>query len=64
MQIRAAEDILALTRTMKETWLFGKLDTLGENERDIQRREKLEKDVLAVQNAIEEGGFLKVSPEK
>lgn len=49
---------------MKETWLFGKLDTLGENERDIQRREKLEKDVLAVQNAIEEGGFLKVSPEK
>lgn len=64
LQIRAAEDILALTRTMKETWLFGKLDTLGENERDIQRREKLEKDVLAVQNAIEEGGFLKVSPEK
>lgn len=64
MQIRAAEDILALTRTMKETWLFGKLDTLGENDRDVQRREKLEKDVLAVQNAIEEGGLLKASPEK
>ncbi|KAJ5132014.1 hypothetical protein N7448_006172 [Penicillium atrosanguineum] len=62
--IRAAEDILALTRTMKETWLFGKLDTLGEDDRDVQRREKLEKDVLAVQNAIEEGGLLKISPEK
>ncbi|KAJ5684568.1 surfeit locus protein 5 subunit 22 of mediator complex-domain-containing protein [Penicillium maclennaniae] len=62
--IRAAEDILALTRTMKETWLFGKLDTLGENDRDVQRREKLETDVLAVQKAIEEGGFLKVSQEK
>ncbi|KAF3480479.1 dihydrofolate reductase [Arthroderma uncinatum] len=36
--IRAAEDILSLTRTLKETWLFGKLDTLGEDERDIQRQ--------------------------
>ncbi|CAL5875192.1 uncharacterized protein PFLUO_LOCUS9496 [Penicillium psychrofluorescens] len=61
--IRAAEDILALTRTMKETWLFGKLDTLGEDERDVQRREKLEKDVLAVQKAVEEGGLLKPSSE-
>lgn len=49
---------------MKEAWLFGKLDTLGEDERDIQRREKLEKDVLAVQKAIEERGLLGVSPEK
>ncbi|KAJ5815655.1 hypothetical protein N7474_007432 [Penicillium riverlandense] len=57
--IRAAEDILALTRTMKETWLFGKLNTLGEDERDVQRREKLEKDVLAVRKAVEEGGLLK-----
>lgn len=47
---------------MKETWLFGKLDTLGEDERDVHRREKLEKDVLAVQKAIEEGGLLKLSP--
>lgn len=48
---------------MKETWLFGKLDTLGEDDRDIQRREKLEKDVLAVQKAIGEGGLLKLSPK-
>ncbi|KAI4230430.1 MAG: hypothetical protein L6R36_000059 [Xanthoria steineri] len=32
--IRAAEDILSLTRTMKEMWLFGKLDTLGTDEAD------------------------------
>lgn len=30
--IRAAEDILSLTRTMKEMWLFGKLETVGTNE--------------------------------
>lgn len=54
-QIRASEDILGLTRTMKETWLFGKLDTLGENERDIQRREKLEADAQAVKNAVDSG---------
>lgn len=47
---------------MKETWLFGKLETLGENERDVQRREELEKDVLAVKKAIDEGGLSKLSP--
>lgn len=47
---------------MKETWLFGKLDTLGENERDVQRREELEKNVQAVQKVIEEGGLSKLSP--
>ncbi|OJD24498.1 hypothetical protein ACJ73_04134 [Blastomyces percursus] len=56
--IRAAEDILSLTRTMKEAWLFGKLDTLGEDERDVQRREGLERDAQAVKSAIEKGGLL------
>ncbi|BDD63062.1 hypothetical protein MAP00_008008 [Monascus purpureus] len=49
--IRAAEDILSLTRSMKEAWLFGKLNTLGEDERDVKRREGLERDALAVQKA-------------
>ncbi|KAJ5087885.1 surfeit locus protein 5 subunit 22 of mediator complex-domain-containing protein [Penicillium angulare] len=62
--IRAAEDILALTRTMKETWLFGNLNTLGEDERDVQRREKLEKDAVAVQKAVEGGGLSKLAPGK
>ena len=44
---------------MKETWLFGKLDTLGEDERDVKRREELEGDAEALQKVIEEGGLLK-----
>lgn len=46
---------------MKETWLFGKLNTLGEDERDVKRREELERDALAVKQAVEEGGLLKVA---
>ncbi|CAG8105804.1 unnamed protein product [Penicillium nalgiovense] len=60
--IRAAEDLLALHRLMKELWLFGKLDTLGEDERDIQRREKLEEDVKAIQKALD-GGLLMPSSD-
>ena len=52
-----------MTRLMKELWLFGKLDTLGEDERDVQRREKLEEDVQVVQRAID-GGLLMPSPEE
>lgn len=44
---------------MKETWLFGKLNTLGEDESDVKRREELERDADAIQRAIEEGGLLK-----
>lgn len=58
--VRAAEDILALTRTLKEMWLFGKLDTLGEDERDRERREQLEKDVQIVKNTIEQSPLLKL----
>lgn len=43
---------------MKETWLFGKLDTIGEDERDVNRREQLEENVMAVKNAVGEGGVL------
>ncbi|KAI9038022.1 uncharacterized protein KD926_011360 [Aspergillus affinis] len=59
--VRAAEDILSLTRTMKETWLFGKLDTLGEDETDVRRREELERDADAIQKAVEDGGLLKAA---
>lgn len=44
---------------MKETWLFGKLDTLGEDEADVRRREELERNATAIQKAIEDGGLLK-----
>ena len=38
---------------MKEMWLFGKLDTLGENEKDVEIREKLEEDVKAVAGGLD-----------
>ncbi|KAJ5103116.1 hypothetical protein N7532_003645 [Penicillium argentinense] len=60
--IRAAEDLLSVTRTMKEMWLFGKLDTIGEDERDVERREKLEADVDAVKKAVEDGSLEKLAP--
>jgi hypothetical protein len=44
---------------MKETWLFGKLDTLGEDESETKRREELERDAAVIQKAIEDGGILK-----
>ncbi|KAL9002737.1 MAG: hypothetical protein Q9188_004356 [Gyalolechia gomerana] len=37
--IRAAEDILSLTRVMKEMWLFGKLQTVGTNEAEERAEE-------------------------
>jgi hypothetical protein len=44
---------------MKEAWLFGKLDTLGEDEADVKRREQLESNATAIHKAIAEGGLLK-----
>jgi hypothetical protein len=43
-QIRASEDILTLTRQMKEMWLFGQLNTLGGSGKD----EKIEEEAKAV----------------
>lgn len=63
LQIRAAEDILSLTRSMKEAWLFGTLDTLGESSQDVERNQKLEEDVKAVEKAVEAGALQKLCPE-
>jgi hypothetical protein len=46
---------------MKETWLFGKLDTLGEDESETKRREELERDAEVIQQAIEGAGILKTA---
>lgn len=63
LQVRAAEDILSLTRSMKEAWLFGTLDTLGESSQDVERNQKLEEDVKAVEKAVEAGALQKLCPE-
>ena len=43
--IRAAEDILSLTRTMKEMWLFGKLQSGRTNSVAEERAEESAKGV-------------------
>ncbi|EPS29419.1 hypothetical protein POX_f08458 [Penicillium oxalicum] len=62
--VRAAEDLLSMTRTMKEMWYFGNLDTLGENEHDRERNKKLEEDVRAVETAVDDGVLSKLVPEE
>lgn len=44
--IRAIEEFMVLTRTMKELWLFGGLDTLDVNlsEQEKEKRRKLRED--------------------
>lgn len=53
-----------MTRTMKEMWYFGNLDTLGENEHDRERNKKLEEDVRAVETAVDDGVLSKLVPEE
>lgn len=43
LQIRAAEDILSLTRILKEAWLFGKLQTVGASEAETRAEAAAEK---------------------
>lgn len=56
--ISAAEEIMMLTRTMKEIWLFGGLDTLakdhedGKDPEDEARRKKLDADMRVVEEGF------------
>lgn len=43
LQVRAAEDILSLTRILKESWLFGKLETVGISDAENQAEEAARK---------------------
>jgi hypothetical protein len=52
--IRAAEDIMVLTRGMKELWVFGGLDTVGENEGAERRRRDLVEEVGRVRGELGE----------
>lgn len=38
---------------MKEAWLFEKLNTVGEDDHDTRRNQKLEEDVAAVKEAVQ-----------
>lgn len=58
--IRAAEDLMVLTRGMKELWLFGGLDTVGENEGGEEERRRLAEEVRVVRRGLE--GWLREYP--
>ena len=57
--IRAAEEIMMLTRTLKEIWLFGGLDTLtkdqenGKTPEDDARRKQIAEDVGVVEEGFQ-----------
>jgi hypothetical protein len=48
-QVRAAEDLLQLTRELKEMWLFGPLRGIGEGEGEG----KMDKDSKSVGEMVE-----------
>lgn len=61
--VRAAEEIMMLTRTMKEIWLFGALDTLAKDHdadqspQEEAARKEMEEDVKIVEEGFKR--FLK-----
>jgi hypothetical protein len=50
--VRAAEEIMVLTRSMKDVWLFGGLDTLASNRKGERAEEAQPEDVRAVAEYI------------
>lgn len=51
-QIRTAEDILSLTRELKEMWLFGALRKLGEGEEEGSMDDDSEQVMAMVQEIL------------
>ena len=50
--VKTCEDILSLSRQLKELWLFGKLDTLRQG--GSGGEEKVEEDARAVKQMVED----------
>ncbi|KAL8954556.1 MAG: hypothetical protein Q9183_007051 [Haloplaca sp. 2 TL-2023] len=50
--VRAAEDMLSLTRVMKEMWLFGKLQTVGGDEAEEKAEERAEQSAKQVEQGL------------
>ncbi|MCJ1479910.1 hypothetical protein MMC06_000064 [Schaereria dolodes] len=54
--IKAAEEILSLTRSLKEAWLFGQLDTIGDSPAQGKTEEHATAVVNGLVQAMERGG--------
>ena len=57
VQTRAAEDLLTITRTLKEAWLFGKLQTVGTSEAEKKTEETSTEVFEALARLKSEGHF-------
>jgi len=51
-EVRAAEDILTLSRQLKELWLFGQLDTLGDSKAARLEESQIEADAKFVMGKL------------
>lgn len=54
--IRAAEDLTALTRRLKELWLFGQLDTLGPSAAEGRADAKAREVAALTEGVLRSGG--------
>ena len=54
--VRTAEELMVLTRTMKELWLFGDLDTLATDQsaEEKEKTRKMQQDERAVVAGLQE----------
>lgn len=50
--IRAAEEVMVLTRSLKELWLFGRLDTIDEQKRVEAQMKALGREVREVRGEL------------
>lgn len=57
--VRSAENLLTLTRILKESWLFGKLQTVGGSESE----RRAEGSAVAVGETLTRLGILRVEEE-
>jgi len=62
LQVRAAEDILSLTRILKESWLFGKLQTVGVSEAENRAEEAARKVAAGLSRLQSDGGVESRTP--
>ena len=62
-QIKAAEDLLTITRTLKEAWLYGKLQTVGNSEAEKQTDETAAK-VLEALERLRQAGYFDAEDEQ
>ena len=60
-KVKAAEDILSLTRSLKEMWLFGQLDTIGESKAEAETDKHARSVAERLRRIIEKEGAMSLA---